>query len=115
MRILISDILRKFASSIELDRTPTDKDLDNKKKQRMVSTAPAKKPVVNSRSSDDTVEHNTVKPTARPEFKPPRRKKTFEKGDWDSKSHRTEYMKEWRAEGNDVTTGNKYVKKNKSK
>jgi len=115
MKVLISDILRKIASAIELDRTPTDKELEEKKQKRMKVVEPIKElKVTKTRTNDDTSEHDVVKPTARPKIKPPRRNPSFKPSDWDSKQHRKEYMQNWRSEGNDVETGNKYVKKNKN-
>jgi hypothetical protein len=112
MKIIISELIRKVASAIELDRTPTDKDLEEKKESRM---KPTSSKVVKPRSKDDTVEHEVIKPTARPGNKPTRRTPSYKPSDWDSKQHRTDYMQDWRAEGKDVETGNKYIKKNKNK
>ena len=111
----ISDILRKLAFTIELDRTPTvggvgssmsnssaDRDGDNVKDR-----------VVKHRDNDDEVSSDAIKPTARPKIKPPRRSPKSKPSNWDSKQHRREYMREWRSQGKDVETGNRYVKKRK--
>ena len=104
-----------MASSIELDITPTDKELEEKKKSRMKVVPPVKEvKVTNTRSNGDEVEHEVVKPTARPKIKPPRRNPSYKPSDWDSKQHRKEYMQDWRSNGKDTETGNKYVKKNKN-
>jgi hypothetical protein len=116
MKVLISDIIRKIASSIELDITPTDKELEDKKKERMRSESPQTNNSSTKNSGNgDEVEHGGIKPTARPKVKPPRRNPSYKPSDWDSKQHRKEYMQGWRSEGKDVETGNKYMKKNKSK
>lgn len=114
MKINIHSILRKLAFALELDVTPTGGSLikDREKELKVV------KPVggtgfTKARSNTDEVEHDVIKPTARPNIKPPRRDKLSKPSDWDSKSHRKEYMQQYRAEGNDVTNGNRYVKKNK--
>jgi hypothetical protein len=46
---------------------------------------------------------------APPKFKPKRRKTS--PTEWDYKSKRTEYMQDYRADGKDLETGNRYVKK----
>lgn len=112
MKVHVSDYLRKIALAIEIDSTPSEKDLEEVKESRRVVNPPVKK-VTNTRVNDDTVEHDVVKPTARPKIKPPRRDPASKPSVWDSKSHRKEYMRQWRSEGKDVETGNKYVKKNK--
>jgi len=96
---------------IELDQTPTDKELDEIKKERSKTTEDT--PVVKPLSNDDTAQHDVIKPTAQPHRRAPRRDPSYKPSVWDSKQHRTEYMREWRAQGRDVETGNKYIKKNK--
>jgi len=110
MRVPLSDIVRKIASAIELDITPTDTELKEKKEERLKSSNPGV-----GRSKDDESKHDVVKPTARPKIKPTRRKPSYMHKDWDSKSYRRDYMREWRSQGKDVETGNKYIKKNKIK
>jgi hypothetical protein len=116
MRALLSDVLRKIASAIELDMTPTDSDLTDKKKKRMeVSESSNSSNASKARSKTDDVETNIDKPTARPDIKPPRRNPSYTHSNWDSKQHRKDYMQGYRAEGKDVDNGNNYVKKNKKK
>jgi hypothetical protein len=116
MKVIIAELLRKIAYAIEIDRTPTDKELEDQKKTRMKVVEPIKAlKTTKTRSGDDTVEHNVVKPTARPGLKPTRRKPSYKPSDWDSKEHRRKYQEDWRSEGKDVETGNKYIKKNNKK
>lgn len=114
MKFTISSTLRKLASALELDTTPTDRDLEEKKKSGVKVVKPiSTTQSVKTRSNTDEVEHDVIKPTARPSIKPPRRDPLSKPSDWDSKAHRREYMQQYRADGNDVTNGNNYVKKNK--
>ena len=105
MKIHVSDLLRRVASFIVLDEALPEepsKDLEVKK-------------VVKPHTNDDTVQHEVVEPTARPKIKPTRKDPASKPSVWDSKQHRKEYMQNWRAEGKDVETGNKYVPKKTKK
>jgi hypothetical protein len=48
---------------------------------------------------------------AKPDIKPPRRKKTLSK--WDYRETMKDYMKQYRSEGKDTEIGQGYVKKSK--
>ena len=113
MRTPIAEVLRKLAGSIELDNTPTDAELEEKKTVSKPTTNVANG--TNSKGSGDEVQHEVIKPTSQPKIKPPRRDPSYKPNKWESKQHRKEYMLEWRAQGRDVETGNKYIKKNNKK
>jgi hypothetical protein len=110
MRVLVSDILRRLASAIELDTTPTDKEIEEKRK-----VTPASSPNIAGKKKlkGDEASSEKIMPTALPKIKPPRRNPSYKPSNWDSKQHRKNYMQEYRAEGKDVENGNKYVKKNR--
>ena len=115
MKEHISNLIRRIASAIELDLTPTDAEIVNKKKESLEKSSPVKSPDISkARSNGDESESSQIKTTARPDIKPPRRTPNYD-SKWNSKEHRRDYQREYRAEGNDVTNGNNYVKKNKGK
>lgn len=109
---LSSKIRDIVASMIEIDNTPSVSD-DNIKEDKMKEKKEIKSPV----SLNKEKAESRFVPTALPKVRAPRRLHNFKKK-WNPDSKRElmrDYMRNYRAEGKDVETGNRYVKKIKIK
>ena len=110
MRILVADALRQIVAEIIIDDTPTEDEIDKKRTKVRPPTTDIK--VERMRKSPEMVEKD-IYPTKTPSIKPSR--KQHKVSPWDYKDTRKEYMREWRENGQDAETGNKYIKKLKTK
>jgi len=102
MKLGFGEYLRSIVSSmvgIDLESpAKEDKDLD---------AASTKETKVKYKRKDNEIVEKPYKTS--PKIKPKRRDTSL--SEWDYKDKRKEYMKDYRSEGKDSETGNKYVKK----
>ena len=108
MKELVSNLIKRYATGIEVDDTPTTEDINNQRSSIM--SKPDIIPVDADRKNID--KSNAFKERefrAKPKVKPPRREHKPAK--FDSKETRNDYMEDYRAQGKDLEKGNKYVKK----
>ena len=98
----ISDLIKKYASFIERDDTPTEEELRKKREEGSSSDSTT----IKYPRKGGEISEEAPKPT--PKFKPKRRKLTVK-----YKDTMKDYMKNYRAQGKDIETGNRYVKKYK--
>jgi hypothetical protein len=114
MKKSLSDILRKMASMIVVDTTPTEEEIQRERQRvRCREETPPEGlgvPVPKPQVQEDAMEEKYL---PQPEIRRPRREREHQKK-W-NKETKTElmkdYMQQYRADGNDV--GNRYVKKPK--
>jgi len=112
MKVSIASILRKIASMIEVDDTPTEEEIESHRMQPGVSEE-GKVPSVHTR-----VQIEKAKPVAPSKIKRPRRLHEHQKkwNEEDKTGLMKEYMQNYRAEGKVYETDSpksKYVKKPK--
>jgi len=115
MNFLVSDYIRKLASMIEEDNTPTDEDLDRKKTQiDRREEGPDSAP----KEHKPTVLRERFDYVAPPKIKRPRRQPDYS-NKWNEdnrKEKMKDFMKDYRANGKHFETNSpksKYVKKPK--
>lgn len=104
MKLSISKYLRSVVAGlvgIDLE----DPGEEEQKKFKVEN--PTKEIVIRHKRTDGDIKEKTYK--APPKIKPKRRKNTL--SEWDYKDKRKEYTDQYRNEGKDIETGNKYVKK----
>jgi hypothetical protein len=107
MKICIGSYLRSVVSrlvGIDVDE-PEDKVVVEVDSKTTSESSPG--PKAGRHNSGSDLKDKQYK--APPKIKPPRRKTT--PTEWDFKGKRTEYMQEYRSEGKDLETGNRYIKK----
>lgn len=102
MKNFISQYIRSLAASIV--GIETDEEEDNK--EFKVENPTKEIEVKHIRTDNEITERKYQLP---PKQKPKRRDHTL--SEWDYKDKRKDYMKDYRNEGKDIETGNKYVKK----
>jgi len=100
MIYLISDLIKKYASFIEMDDTPTDDELRKKREEGIDSG----KSSIKYPRKEGEISEREYRPI--PKIKPKRRKRKV-----NYKDTMRDYMRDYRAQGKDIETGNKYVKK----
>lgn len=116
MKLCIASILKKLAVMIEEDNTPTDEEIERRRREQrariMEKRGPGAPPGVRMPAADKPqVQEEKVEYLPAPEMRAPRRQLEHKKK-WnkeDSTGLMKEYMEQYRADGNDV--GNRYVKK----
>jgi len=117
VRIVVSNIIRKLAALIEVDDTPSDEEI--KEKRKLPEKAKSNLKVSPGDTKVVVKEETPLKPTKRPDIKPPRRQTEVSKK-WNQNSKRElmrDYMRDYRSTGKiNQTNGpkNKYVKKLKT-
>jgi len=106
MKVEISRYIRSVIGSligIEIDNS-----MDSEEGDKIFKVQnPSKEVTIKHKRTDGEIKEKKYK--APPKIKPKRRKNTL--SEWDYKEKRKEYTEDYRNEGRDVETGNKYVKK----
>jgi len=107
MIVLISNKIRSVVASligIDVDECLPS---DEKQAKKFKVENPVKEVTVTHKRTDGDIKERKYK--APPKIKPKRRDNTL--SEWDYKDKRKEYTEQYRNEGKDVETGNKYIKK----
>lgn len=114
MKKILSDYLRQIIANLEVDDTPTEDEIGDNSESNV---RPPSNNLIKKLEKEKKVKktnqlvNKDFTPTSKSKIKPPRKQHGF--SEWDYTEKRRDYMQEYRNNGQDLSTGNRYVKKYK--